>query len=411
MSDNDAKGGARPATGLAAVLFMDLPDFDRLLASSEKDALAVLSRYRGAVDPVVLEHGGEPVDVTGSELLIVFGSAVTAVQCALHLALSARGALAGNPGGALAPRMGLHLGEIWRDERRVYGNGVNVAARVMQAAGPGVLLLSEDVYRQVATKLDLAARETGDLPLKNIERALVLWELDTGLGFLSAPSITASLATASPPAAGDAAGIASMPAGSGASPGVPLPPGAPEPPLPETLAERASGDDVPGEKTVTLTMDFPGLGELAESGKVSGGLDLLVLRQLGELGKLGELAKLGKLDKLAKLEKLADLDIVVNAGSTGAAPTKKGPYDPEAARAKAARDIQGAVQKLFISAGVAGGMVYGYLRTDSLWFVLGAGLLGLLPFLSGIRALFKAGADIRAADRALERSARKRGRG
>ncbi len=121
---------ATPTT-LAAVLFVELADFSDLLSTDERAALELLASYRRIVAPIVEEHSGETVDVTGSELLVVFSSAVAAVQCALHLCLalqsfSASSAIAGRPG----VRVGVHLGEIWRDSGKVYGNGVNVAARV-----------------------------------------------------------------------------------------------------------------------------------------------------------------------------------------------------------------------------------------------------------------------------------------
>ena len=135
--------------------------------------------------PIIAEHHGDIVGSTGSELLVVFTSAVAAVQCALHLSLMLLpfGAALGYPGKAEA-RIGVHLGEIWRDEGRVYGNGVNVAARVMQAAPAGALYLSEDVYRQVSGKLDLSVREVSGVELKNIERPLALYEIDAGRGFV-----------------------------------------------------------------------------------------------------------------------------------------------------------------------------------------------------------------------------------
>lgn len=350
MSETDRHGdsGNRPITGLAALLFVEICDFDRALAQNEKSAIALLGRYRAAVDPVLAEHGGEPVDVTGSELLVVFGSAVAAVQCALHLALAVRPAM--DQDSAHGVRMGLHLGEIWRDENRVYGNGVNVAARVMQAAAPGSVLLSEDVYRQVATKLDLSGRRTGALPLKNIARSIDIFEADTGSGFLT--GLAGEGARPEPRSAPAQALEALVP------PEAPVPPEPPEPPEPD------AGN---------MELDLSGLSALRE------------------------------LSSLSELSKLSNLTITLGKG-------KKAPYEPEAARAKAARDIQGAVQKLFISGGMGSALVYGYLRTHNVWFAIGAGIAGLLPFLSALGALFKAGAEIRAADRALDRQAGKRSR-
>lgn len=167
-----------PTTSLAAILFVELDGFGELLGRDEVGALKILGAWRDLADPLIHEHGGELVDATGDELLLVFSSAVGAVQCALHMRLAAASPALVYPGtGAYRPRTGIHLGEIWRDEARVYGNGVNVAARIKAEAGPGQILVSEDIFRQVSNKLDLASRPLPERRLKNIERNLSIYEL------------------------------------------------------------------------------------------------------------------------------------------------------------------------------------------------------------------------------------------
>ncbi len=167
-----------PTTSLAAILFVELDGFGELLGRDEAGALKILGAWRDLAEPLILEHGGELVDATGDELLLVFSSAVGAVQCALHLRLAAASpALVHPQAGAYRPRTGIHIGEIWRDEARVYGNGVNVAARIKAEAGPGQILVSEDIFRQVSSKLDLASRALPERRLKNIERSLTIYEL------------------------------------------------------------------------------------------------------------------------------------------------------------------------------------------------------------------------------------------
>lgn len=167
-----------PTSSLAAILFVELDGFGDLLGRDEAGALRILGAWRDLADPIILEHAGELVDATGDELLLVFPSAVGAVQCALHLRLASSSPALVHPGsGAFRPRTGIHLGEIWRDETRVYGNGVNVAARIKAEAGPGQILVSEDIFRQVSSKLDLASRPLPERRLKNIERNLAIYEL------------------------------------------------------------------------------------------------------------------------------------------------------------------------------------------------------------------------------------------
>ena len=121
------------STKLAAVLFVEIAEFPVMLSKGEEEALAELLAWRDIARAELPEHGGELMDATGAELLLLFGSAVSAVQYALTLAIAVRSRVA-----TLAPsrrydiRSGIHLGEIWSEDGHVFGNGVNVAARVMQ---------------------------------------------------------------------------------------------------------------------------------------------------------------------------------------------------------------------------------------------------------------------------------------
>jgi class 3 adenylate cyclase len=163
---------------LAALCFVEIADFPALMAKDERAALELLAEYRRAAEALLGDYQGELADATGSELLLVFESAVSAVQYALNLFLASKPLAARRPDGETwRLRAGIHLGEIWREDARVFGNGVNVAARVMQEAGPGTLFVSEDIERQVATKLDLHLRRLPPSPLKNIDRRLVLFEI------------------------------------------------------------------------------------------------------------------------------------------------------------------------------------------------------------------------------------------
>lgn len=174
---------------LAAILFADLEGFGALVVSDEAGALALLGHFRDFAQPIFEEHGAEIADLTNDEFLALFDSATGAVQCALHLRLAAR---IGER--RLGLRIGIHLGDIWCEDRHVYGNGVNIAARVKQAARGGEILLSEDVWRQVANKLDIETLEIQGLTFKNIHRDLVLYRI------VEAPADTAVEAPeASPP--------------------------------------------------------------------------------------------------------------------------------------------------------------------------------------------------------------------
>lgn len=163
-------------TSLAAILFVELPGFQELLAKDEGAAISILSAWRGIAGQVLASHSGELVDATGDELLVVFTSAVSALKCAIDLREGARTLPPGHEG-PLAPGAGIHLGEIWRDESKVYGNGINVAARIKAEAAPGQILVSEDFWRQISNKLDLPTRAIPDRHLKNIERDMAIYEV------------------------------------------------------------------------------------------------------------------------------------------------------------------------------------------------------------------------------------------
>ncbi|MCX7023551.1 MAG: adenylate/guanylate cyclase domain-containing protein [Spirochaetes bacterium] len=184
-------------TKLAAVMFLDVAGFQDLVAGDGKTALGFLTEFRSLVLPIVSEHDGEIFDLTGDEALVVFDSVLSAVQCAIHIQYACRAAFA--PARLpVAPRIGLHLGEIWRDETRVYGTGVNIASRVKDESRPGGICVSEDVFHQVSNKLDIDMRLLEGRSLKNIERHLELYEILTGCERGPAPDLPAP---ATPPAA------------------------------------------------------------------------------------------------------------------------------------------------------------------------------------------------------------------
>ncbi len=168
-------------TRLAAVVFSKIADFDSLLAINEQNALRILAIYSNLLESIIAEHEGSCVDKTGDEYLLIFSSAVHAVQFALHCKLAVDTYNKNCQDAAMQFKLctGIHLGEIWQEEHHVYGNGINVAARVMQAAQPGMILVSEDVERQVSNKLDIRFSLYQHETFKNIERPLVLYAINT----------------------------------------------------------------------------------------------------------------------------------------------------------------------------------------------------------------------------------------
>jgi TolB-like protein len=155
---------------LAAILAADVVGFGRLMEADEAGTLSALkSRRRDILNPLVARHGGRLFKVTGDGVLVEFASAVNAVRCAVDLQQSfaaANADLANERHVVL--RIGIHIGDIMVEGGDLYGDGVNIAARLEGLAEPGGVLLSEDVQRQVRNKLSFGFVDVGPLALKSI---------------------------------------------------------------------------------------------------------------------------------------------------------------------------------------------------------------------------------------------------
>src|SRR5262249_16601203 len=142
----------------------------RLMGTDEEGTLATLKACRRELtDPKVAEHHGRIVKTTGDGALVEFASAVDAVRCAIEIqhAMASRNA-AISEDRRVEFRIGINIGDIIIDDGDVYGDGVNIAARVEALASPGAICLSEDAYKQVKGKLALDVSDMGEQQLKNI---------------------------------------------------------------------------------------------------------------------------------------------------------------------------------------------------------------------------------------------------
>ncbi len=155
---------------LAAILAADMVGYSRLMAEDEGGTLARLKALRAdLIDPTITGHGGCIVKLMGDGMLVVFDSVVGAVECAAAVQKAMAKGEAGTPAARrMAFRIGINLGDVLIDGDDVYGDGVNVAARLEGLAEPGGICLSEDAYRQVKGKTDLHFQDLGEKELKNI---------------------------------------------------------------------------------------------------------------------------------------------------------------------------------------------------------------------------------------------------
>jgi adenylate cyclase len=161
---------ARVERRLAAILAVDVAGYSRLMGVDEEGTLAALKACRrDFIDPKIAEHRGRIVKTTGDGALIEFASAVDGVRCAMEIQrVMAERNTAIPEDHRIEFRIGINVGDIIIDENDIYGDGVNIAARIESLAEPGAVCLSENAYQQIKGKLSLDVTDMGDQQLKNI---------------------------------------------------------------------------------------------------------------------------------------------------------------------------------------------------------------------------------------------------
>jgi adenylate cyclase len=184
---------ARDQRRLAAIVSADVAGYSRLMGRDESRTLAALKAHRGElIDPKIAEYGGRIVKTTGDGLLLEFPSVVDAVRCAVDVQ---RGMAERNAGAApdqrIEFRVGVNVGDIIIDGDDIFGDGVNVAARLQGLADPGGICVSRVVRDQVINKLGFAFDDLGPKEVKNIERPLEVFRVafDAPSGVAAAPSL------------------------------------------------------------------------------------------------------------------------------------------------------------------------------------------------------------------------------
>ncbi len=167
---------------LAAVLAADIAGYSRLMGADEEGTLARLKAVRKAlVDPTITKHRGRIVKTTGDGILVEFASAVDAVRGAVEVQRGMADQNASVPQDQrIEFRIGIHVGDIIIDDNDIFGDGVNVAARVESECARGGVLLSGSAFEQVRGKAEFAFEDVGEKPLKNIERPVRLYAVHLG---------------------------------------------------------------------------------------------------------------------------------------------------------------------------------------------------------------------------------------
>ncbi len=163
---------------LAAILAADMVAFSRLMELDEEGTIARQKAHRAeSIDPTIELHHGSIVKTTGDGMLIVFESVIDAVNCAVEIQSAMETRENATPDAArIRYRIGINLGDIIIDADDIFGDGVNVAARLETLAQPAGICVSDVVYQTVEGKLDLVFDDLGEQKVKNIAKPIHAWQ-------------------------------------------------------------------------------------------------------------------------------------------------------------------------------------------------------------------------------------------
>jgi TolB-like protein len=168
---------------LAAVLCADVAGYSALVGADESGTVAALKGHQTAVLQLLQRHGGRVVDLAGDGIVAEFQSTVSAVEAAVAMqALMAERNAEVPANKRLIFRVGVNQGDVVHDDAHIYGDGINVAARLQQIAEPGGVYVSSKVFEEVRDRMKTGFRDLGERELKNIARPVRVFEVVTGTG-------------------------------------------------------------------------------------------------------------------------------------------------------------------------------------------------------------------------------------
>src|SRR5512136_997005 len=164
---------------LKAILSADVKDYSRLMSTDEMWTIHTLKDYRALIASHVRSHLGRVVDSPGDNLLAEFGSVVHAVECAVEIQrnLSSRNTALSNDK-KMEYRIGVNLGDVVIDRGKLYGDGVNIAARIEKLADPGGIAISGTVFDEIENKLPLSCEYVGEHTVKNIQKPIRVYRVN-----------------------------------------------------------------------------------------------------------------------------------------------------------------------------------------------------------------------------------------
>ncbi|MFN2303068.1 MAG: adenylate/guanylate cyclase domain-containing protein, partial [Anaerolineales bacterium] len=154
---------------LTAILSADVEGYSRLMSEDEEATVRTITTYREVMTTLIHQHNGKVLDSPGDNLLAEFSSVVVAVQCAVAVQKEINARNTSLPENRkMKFRIGINLGDVIQEKDRIYGDGVNIAARLEALSHPGGICISGTVWDHVKNKLDLSYEYLGEQPVKNI---------------------------------------------------------------------------------------------------------------------------------------------------------------------------------------------------------------------------------------------------
>ena len=163
---------------LTAILSADVAGYSRLMSDDEVATVRTLQDYRKAISDIVQKHNGRIVDSPGDNLMAEFASVVDSVECAVEIQDVLRSKNDELPENRkMMFRIGINLGDVIEEDGRIYGDGVNIAARIEGLADAGGICLSGTAYDQIVNKLDLKYENLGEHNVKNIRRPIRVYKI------------------------------------------------------------------------------------------------------------------------------------------------------------------------------------------------------------------------------------------
>ena len=158
---------------LAAIFHSDVVGYSKLMADDEMATISTISEYRDVLAKLIRQHRGRVVDTSGDNVLAEFSSVVDAMQSAVSIQKELKARNSRLPEHRwMQFRIGINIGEVIQEGERIYGDGVNIAARLETLAQPGGICISRVAYDQIESKLPLGYEYIGEQPLKNISKPL-----------------------------------------------------------------------------------------------------------------------------------------------------------------------------------------------------------------------------------------------